>query len=49
MEPYKELADALLQKEKSEILVMVFDNLKTAEIWLRSMYVKINSVNRSTL
>ena len=33
----KPTADAILQKEKSEILVMVFDNLKTAEIWLRSV------------
>ena len=33
----KPTADAILQKEKSDILVMVFDNLKTAETWLRSI------------
>jgi|SRR5688572_7812350 len=33
----KPTADAILQKEKSDILVMVFDNLKTAETWLRSV------------
>ncbi len=33
----KPTADAILQKEQSEIIVMVFDNLRTAEIWLRSI------------
>jgi len=33
----KNFADSVLSKEKSDILVMVFDNLKTAEIWLGSV------------
>ena len=33
----KPTADAILKKEKSDILVMVFDNLRTAETWLRSV------------
>lgn len=33
----KNFADSVLRKEKSDILVMVFDNLKTAEIWMSSV------------
>ena len=33
----KHSADAILQKETSDILVMVFDNVRNAEIWLRAV------------
>jgi hypothetical protein len=31
-------ADAILKREKSDIMVMVFDNVPTAETWLRSIH-----------
>lgn len=33
----KPTADSILQKEKSDIIVMVFDKVQTAETWLRSV------------
>jgi hypothetical protein len=35
--PTKIAADEILKREQSEIIVMVFDNLQTAETWMRSI------------
>lgn len=35
--PTKIAADEILKREKSDIIVMVFDNLQTAETWMRSL------------
>lgn len=35
--PAKLAADAVLKREQSDIIVMVFDNRQTAETWMRSI------------
>jgi hypothetical protein len=35
--PTKLVADEILKREQSDIIIMVFDNLQTAETWMRSI------------
>lgn len=35
--PTKIAADEILKREQSEIIIMVFDNLQTAQTWMRSI------------